>query len=227
EEAGAKAIALPGVRVLSCEDGVSNQKLISLVLKRAGAAVIDTAANGRIGVEKALAGKYDVILMDMQMPVMDGYTATATLRAKGNKVPIIAMTAHAMKGEEEKTRAAGCTGYVPKPIEVDRLLQTIAELTGIRGNAMPSSPRTTSARSLSAQPISDPTASLKSKLPIDDPDFKEVVLEFVDRLGERLSEVQNAWEQRELTQVAQIAHWLKGSGGTAGFDAFTLPARRR
>jgi HPt (histidine-containing phosphotransfer) domain-containing protein len=83
----------------------------------------------------------------------------------------------------------------------------------------------------SATPPAEPvrvaaTGVLKSALPTDDPDFKEVVLEFVDRLGDRLNEVQHAWEQRELAEIASIAHWLKGSGGTAGFDAFTAPAKR-
>jgi CheY-like chemotaxis protein/HPt (histidine-containing phosphotransfer) domain-containing protein len=220
ESAGQRSISLSGLRVLSCEDGNSNQKLIALVLKRAGVTVIDTAGNGELGVEMASRGNYDVVLMDMQMPIMDGYTAAATLRKAGKDVPIIAMTAHAMKGEEEKCRAAGCTGYVPKPIEVDRLLRTIAELTGSRTNAV-----------ASAKPQAAPAAAvaqgvLKSALPMDDPDFKEVVLEFVGRLGERLNEVQQAWEQRELAQIASIAHWLKGSGGTAGFAAFTEPAKR-
>jgi PAS domain S-box-containing protein len=221
DEATPRAVMLPGIRVLSCEDGASNQKLITLVLKRAGVAVIDTAGNGQQGVEMASRGKYDVILMDMQMPIMDGYTAASTLRSHGCTTPIIAMTAHAMKGEEEKCREAGCTGYVPKPIEVDRLLRTIAELAGVR----------TTGASASATPQAAPagavaTDGLKSALPMDDPDFKEVVIEFVDRLGDRLNEVQRAWEQRELAEVASIAHWLKGSGGTAGFDAFTGPAKR-
>ena len=115
------------IRVLSVEDGESNQKLISLVLRRAGVAKIDTALNGQIGVEMAMANAYDIILMDMQMPVMDGYTAARKLREAGLTVPIIALTAHAMKEEEEKTNAAGCSGFVPKPIEIDVLIRTVGE----------------------------------------------------------------------------------------------------
>jgi CheY-like chemotaxis protein/HPt (histidine-containing phosphotransfer) domain-containing protein len=215
----AGAVSLPGIRVLSCEDGASNQKLIMLVLRRAGAAVVDTAPNGQVGVELAMSRPYDVILMDMQMPIMDGYTAVGTLRQAGCNLPIIAMTAHAMKGEEEKCRAAGCTGYVPKPIEVDRLLQTVAELTGIRGATIQVPVRTGTVEQT-------PTGPLKSTLPMDDPDFREVVLEFVDRLGDRLGEIQHAWEEKELNKVAQLAHWLKGSGGTAGFGAFSAPAKK-
>jgi PAS domain S-box-containing protein len=215
----AGAVSLPGIRVLSCEDGPSNQKLITLVLRRAGAAVVDTAMNGQVGVELAMSKSYDVILMDMQMPVMDGYTATGKLRDSGCTVPIIAMTAHAMKGEEQKCLDAGCTGYVPKPIEVNRLLQTVAKLTGIRGAEIQAP-----VKIVRTEPI--PTGPIKSALPMDDPDFKEVVLEFVDRLGDRLGEIQHAWEEKELTRVAQLAHWLKGSGGSAGFSAFTTPAKK-
>jgi PAS domain S-box-containing protein len=223
---GASTISLAGVRVLSCEDGASNQKLITLVLRRAGAAVVDTAPNGQLGVEMALKGRYDIILMDMQMPVMDGYTAAATLRKQGCNVPIISMTAHAMKGEQEKCIAAGCTGYVPKPIEVDRLLRTVSELTGIRGDAMSSQLFDPIRASQAPNRGANQGSALKSTLPMDDPDFREVVLEFVDRLDQRLDELQTAWEQRELSQIATLAHWLKGSGGTAGFNAFTAPARK-
>ena len=216
----AGAVSLPGIRVLSCEDGPSNQKLITLVLRRAGAAVVDTAMNGQVGYDLAMQHPYDVILMDMQMPVMDGYTAAGKLRESGIQTPIIAMTAHAMKGEEEKCLAAGCTGYVPKPIEVNRLLQTVAKLTGIQGAEIQPPVKQTS-----SEPAI-PTGPLKSTLPMDDPDFREVVVEFVDRLGDRLGEIQNAWEQNELQRVAQLAHWLKGSGGTAGFGAFTGPAKK-
>jgi CheY-like chemotaxis protein len=104
------------------EDGTSNQKFISIVLNRAGAS-FELAANGQIGLELALAEKFDAVLMDMQMPVMDGFTAARRLRKAGSTLPIIALTANAMKGEEEKCRSAGCSGYLAKPIDVDLLLR--------------------------------------------------------------------------------------------------------
>jgi PAS domain S-box-containing protein len=218
-------VRLPALRVLSVEDGESNQKLISIVLNRAGVAFVDSAGNGKAALDLATSRQYDVILMDMQMPVMDGYTAAAELRRRGITTPIVALTAHAMKGEDAKCRAAGCTAYVPKPIEVDALLRTVAEVTGssMTHAAAPQHPKNSADEAPTG--LFDRSA-LRSTLPIDDPDFREVVVEFSHRLQEQLGAMQRAWEERELAQLASLAHWLKGSGGSAGFNAFTEPARK-
>jgi CheY-like chemotaxis protein len=103
-------VHLPGARVLLVEDGDTNRKLIGLILRRAGATVVATE-NGQVGVDAALQQPFDLILMDMQMPVMDGYTATRLLRDRGVAVPIVALTAHAMRGDEGKCRDAGCSSH--------------------------------------------------------------------------------------------------------------------
>jgi CheY-like chemotaxis protein len=117
-------------RLLLAEDGPDNQRLIILLLKKAGAEVT-LAENGLQAMEliqraRREGQEYDAILMDMQMPVMDGYEATQRLREEGFSGPIIAITAHAMAGDRERCLQAGCTDYVSKPIDRIMLLKTVA-----------------------------------------------------------------------------------------------------
>lgn len=116
-------------RILLAEDGPDNQRLISFVLKKAGAQV-DIAEDGLIAYEKATAAwkdqkPYDVILMDMQMPNMDGYEATAKLRQDGYQGPIIALTAHAMAEHRQRSTDAGCDEFATKPINKPQLIALI------------------------------------------------------------------------------------------------------
>jgi CheY-like chemotaxis protein len=115
-------------RILLAEDGADNQRLISLILRRAGAEVV-VAGNGRIACELAERSRtdgepFDVILMDMQMPVMDGHEAARALRDAGWLDPIIALTANAMSGDRERCFEAGCDGYESKPVQRERLIAT-------------------------------------------------------------------------------------------------------
>ena len=128
-------IDLSGVRVLLCEDTPANQLLIALLLKKAGAEVT-LADNGQIGMELALeaidvARPFDVILMDMQMPVMDGYAATRNLRQEGYTGAIVALTAHTMAHDRQKCLDAGCNDYTSKPIDRIGLLATIAKYAAL------------------------------------------------------------------------------------------------
>jgi two-component system sensor histidine kinase/response regulator len=122
---------LSGLKVLLTEDNEINQQIAIELMEGVGVTV-DVASNGRIAVEKMLAcegaGPYDIILMDLQMPEMDGYQATAKLRSESrfNEVPIVAMTAHAMAEERDRCLAAGMNGHVTKPIDPDTLFRTLA-----------------------------------------------------------------------------------------------------
>ena len=114
--------------ILIVEDNPSNLQLAEFLLKTAGFSV-SSACNGSEGVEKAKSGGFDLILMDIEMPGMDGLTATRHIKAEPSlaHIPIIALTAYAMKGDKEKCLAAGCTGYITKPINTREFALTISE----------------------------------------------------------------------------------------------------
>jgi signal transduction histidine kinase/CheY-like chemotaxis protein/HPt (histidine-containing phosphotransfer) domain-containing protein len=208
---------LPPIQVLLVDDGDTNRELISLVLAEAGATV-RCAENGREGVELFGRHAFDLILMDMQMPVMDGYTATQTLREMGCQAPIVALTAHAMRGDEEKCLAAGCSGYLSKPVQIGQLLETVREAIGEATPANTSPDVSEFPGMCSVQPI-------ESTLPVELPQFRRIVDDFVSKLAGKMDEMHAACAGGDWAELARLAHWLKGSGGTVGFDCLTRPAR--
>jgi PAS domain S-box-containing protein len=216
-------------RVLVVDDGPENRELVALVLAEAGIAV-EEAENGQVAVDKATRTAYDAILMDMSMPVMDGFTATKLLRGRGMKLPIIALTAHAMKGFEQEILAAGCTGYVTKPIDIDVLLGALAEKLGgrrVKGAAAPRPAVFAASQSIPELRDVVPGAGgppIVSRL-ANHPKLRPAVRKFASRLDEQLVAMGAALAAGDFKELANLAHWLKGAGGTVGYDDFTAPAR--
>ena len=124
--ASAASVSLEGLKILLAEDAPDNQVLMNRYLSKAKA-VVTTVENGQLAKEHALQGDFDLVLMDVQMPIMDGLTATRELRKLGYQKPIIALTAHAMKEERDRSFAAGCNDHLSKPIDRALLLSTLAQ----------------------------------------------------------------------------------------------------
>jgi CheY-like chemotaxis protein len=118
-------------KILLVEDNEMNRDMLSRRLERKGYVVV-MALDGQQGVDMAASVAPDLILMDMSLPVVDGWEATRRIKAdeRTRKIPVIALTAHAMQGDEEKARAAGCDDFDTKPVELPRLLGKIEALLG-------------------------------------------------------------------------------------------------
>jgi signal transduction histidine kinase/DNA-binding response OmpR family regulator len=212
-KSGAAAPSLRNASVLLVEDGETNRKLVSLVLRRAGARVV-VAENGQVALDAVASQTFDLILMDMQMPVLDGYEATRTLRRRGVTTPIVALTAHSMKGDEERCREAGCSGYVTKPIDSDRLLKNLVDLLEAREPW----------EGADDAHADDDGGPIFSTLPTQDPAYREIADEFIAELRRSVHELKRLTREKSLGEVTRKAHWLKGSAGSAGFGALTYPA---
>ncbi len=118
---------LKGIHILLVDDAPDNQTVIGLFLGLAGATV-EYADNGLEGVQKAMAGNFNVVLMDIQMPHLDGYEATKQLRSQGYDTPIIALTAHALKEERDRCISAGCTDHFTKPVDRLKLINLVSHV---------------------------------------------------------------------------------------------------
>jgi PAS domain S-box-containing protein len=200
-------------RVLIAEDTPTIQAIMRYFLERAGLTV-EVVDNGRAAVTRALAGEFDVILMDMQMPELDGYAATSVLRQKGYTRAIIALTAHAMAGDEEKCLRAGCNAYLTKPVSPDRLARAV-------GKHIPSRSWATKFDAIRRVP---PPVAPAPPTPQANDRLAKLTADYARGLGARIQAVRAALEGGDAGAVAQLAHKLRGSAGMFGFTSVSEAA---
>lgn len=210
---------LTGLRFLLAEDASDIRLLMDLTLRKAGAEV-ETAENGRVALAKATAngaGRFDGILMDMQMPEMDGYQATRLLRQGAYAGPILALTAHAMSGDRDDCLSAGCTDYLAKPIDRDRLISAVAAHAGRAGDAAGPTDTVDSAGAFQQHAMS---------IFADDEGLTEIIGNFVAGLPDRMQAMRQALDAGLFPQLERVAHQLKGGGGSYGYPRITEMAKQ-
>jgi PAS domain S-box-containing protein len=205
-------------RILLAEDAPDSQRLLAFFLRKAGAHV-EVADNGRIACERVDAAceagtPFDLILMDMQMPELDGYSATTALRERGVQIPILALTACAMDGDRERCLAAGCTGYVAKPVEREAFLQIVR--TYLDAQESDRKER----RMRTRRPLDGTTPATGSDAPLED-ELSELLSLFVDELPTRAAALETSFARQDLSGVAGLAHQLKGTAKAYGFARIT------
>jgi signal transduction histidine kinase/CheY-like chemotaxis protein len=208
------------LRILLAEDNKINQQLVTMLLGKAGHQV-DVADNGELAVEAVSNGEYDVVLMDVQMPILDGVQATACIRAllpPKNAVPIIALTAHAMAGAKEEYRAAEMDDYLSKPIDNVALFSRLNDVTEGRIG------RSVARARVSVDGIPDVTidpARLETVAEVmaDEP-FGEFFGVFLASTAERIRHICELVQQDDFQQVGLEAHTLLGTA--ANFGALRL-----
>jgi len=214
----------PPRQVLVVDDAVENRQLVRVLLEEVGLRVSE-AENGQVALDRVAAEPFDIVLMDMQMPVMDGQTATRRLRAQGCALPIIALTANAMKGFERELEDAGFSGFQTKPIDVDALLQDLAQRLGAQAIATTDTRpgRAPAIGARGAHPAVD-TGPIVSRL-AGNAKLGRIVDRFVAQLPDKLAQMQAVAQRGDCAELASLAHWLKGAGGSMGYDELYEPAK--
>ena len=204
---------MPGLKILLAEDFVDNRRMMEFYFKSTPHRV-ETAANGQLAVEMFQRSSYDLVLMDIQMPVLDGYAATRAIRsweqAQGRSpVPILALTANALQSEVQRSLEAGCTAHLTKPIRKARLLEAMQLYFQTSDPAAPSS--------------SD--ASSESVVLQVSGEFESLMPGFLEHRRQELVQLADAFDRGDFETIREIGHGLKGAGGTYGLEAISAYGR--
>ena len=190
------------LNILHVEDAENNRMLIRAYLKKTSFR-IEEAANGQIGLDKFKANRYDLVLMDMQMPVMDGYTATREIRKWEKErnlpgIPILALTAHVLKEDQEKSLAAGCTDHLTKPIKKEALMKAI----------------------LTHAPGGSGTLTVTISR-----DLEDLIPQFMENTGKDIAAIHEALARSDWETVRRTGHSMKSYGTGYGFHSISTRGR--
>jgi len=198
--------ASPGaLRILVVDDSEENRFLVAEYLKELGS-LVEYAENGHTAVEKFCSGAYDLVLMDLQMPVMDGYQATRRIRGweeeqKRSLTPIVALTASALETELQKALDAGCTACLRKPVRLTTLLEAV--------------------RKYAVRPSPDAAPGLEEILLRADPRLRAAIPEYLNKRREDARRIQAALERSDYDTIRDLGHKMSGTGGGYGFPRIT------
>jgi CheY-like chemotaxis protein/HPt (histidine-containing phosphotransfer) domain-containing protein len=238
----ARLLPLQGMRVLLAEDGYDNREFVRDVLYRAGA-TIKCVENGQQAVAEAQAATFDVILMDMNMPHMDGYEATRLLRSRGCDRPILALTANAMSDDGQRCKEAGCNEHLAKPIDRSRLIHALRAYAADKttsddnapfdqdaaGNAVPDAVHSAATTTAPPPPSSDASSAQGDVMLSafrDDPEMAMILGEFIGRLNGQVAAMQQAHLEDRYEDLQRLAHRLKGAGGSYGYPLLTDASKK-
>jgi len=235
-ERGTPAVARRRLRLLLAEDNLINQRLMVRLLEKVGHTVT-MVRNGRAALEALAATRFDMVLMDVQMPEMDGFEATAAIRAKervsGEHIPLVAITAHAMRGDRERCLQAGFDGYVSKPIRFEELFDVIDDLVA-RAPASPPAPDAPVPRTRSSAPTpvpprsSDAGPAFSADVALertggDRKLLEELIGVFLVEMPAWLRQLGSAIDRGDAAEVQRVAHTVKGAvdscGASRAYDA--------
>lgn len=208
----------PAVRILIAEDSEDNLYLIDSYLKGSGF-IFDLVRNGKQAVEAVMSGNYDCVLMDVQMPVMDGHSAVSAIRAweraQGRlEIPIVALTAHAFRDVIEKSKQAGCTDHLTKPIQRRALLEAISRYIRPVPSATPVTSATAPEQISPAREEKAPHAT-NAALPDE---VQDLVPGYIERRQTDITALWAALKMGDYETLSTLGHQLKGSGIAFGFD---------
>ncbi|QTA92509.1 response regulator [Desulfonema magnum] len=208
------------MRILLAEDNQNNRILFSFYLKDT-VHEVDMAENGKVCVDKYVRGRYDIIFMDIDMPVMDGYKATDAIRnweLKNNRprIPIIALTAHALKGKKQESLDAGCTEHMTKPFKKQELSEVLRKYSRwVTKNQHEESPQYENKLPVCSE---DSQVRNEKKIAYVNSEIRELIPIFFETNRQEIRELQNAVAKRDYKMIQRIGHRLKGASLCYGFE---------